>query len=99
MKLDEKKIIEYLEKNQQKKITAWQLLQETGACDTGLDKLSTEDLFRIDKEIFEIGKKNGFLLSKRHHYLNCSECHGILILKSFQTTTTILKMNCNGDRM
>ena len=68
MKLDEKKIIEYLEKNQRKKITTWQLLQETGACDTGLDKLSTEDLFIIDKEIFEIGKKNGFLLSKRHHY-------------------------------
>ena len=68
MKINEEMIIEYLGKNLWEKATTWQVLQETGACDTDLNSLSTEDLIKLDKEIFEIGRRNDYLLSKRHHY-------------------------------
>ena len=68
MKLDEEIIISYLEKNTWKKTTSYRLVQETGACDVDLKDLDIEELFKLDHEVFEIGKKNNYLLSKRHHY-------------------------------
>ncbi|MBR0420386.1 MAG: sel1 repeat family protein [Erysipelotrichaceae bacterium] len=68
MKLDEEKIVEYLRNNMRGYITSYQLVDKTGACDTDLKKLSMEELFKLDEEVFEIGKRNNYLLSKRHHY-------------------------------
>lgn len=70
MRLDKEKIVAYLEQNTRERISSYQLVQKTDASDVNLNQLSTEDLFRLDEEIFEIGKKNGFLLSKRHHYFD-----------------------------
>ena len=68
MKLNEKRIVDYLEEHKDEYITSYQLVDVTKACDEDLIKLGTQELFELDKQAFEIGKENGFFLSKRHHF-------------------------------
>ena len=64
MKIDEKKIVEYLKNHLGESISPVQIVQKTGACDEELD---FTNLFEITDEVFRIGRKNGFWLYMAHH--------------------------------
>lgn len=44
MKLNEKRIVDYLEEHEGEYITSYQLVAVTGACDEDLSKLDTQEL-------------------------------------------------------
>ena len=68
MKLNEKAIVDYLERNAGKFMSSWQLVSITNASNKSMEDLTTVELFEMDEEVFNIGRRNGFYLSKRHHW-------------------------------
>ena len=67
MKINKKKLLEYLEEHIGDNMNMLDLIEESGACEGISEEEIREDLLRINREIREIAEDNGYRLNSHHH--------------------------------
>ncbi len=67
MKLNEKRIIEYLRNHVDEEISSYLLVQEAGASEKDLRELERNELFDMNDQVHRIARDNGFRLDMRKH--------------------------------
>ena len=67
MKLNEEKIINYLNEHEGRYITSYMLVRDADAYEGDLKKIQESDKMDIETEVFRIAEENGFELNKKHH--------------------------------
>ncbi len=67
MKINEKKVLEYLEKHIGDRETTFSIMNRSGAYDENCDEKNRKDMMEIDSEIRKIAEDNGYRFNSHHH--------------------------------
>ncbi len=68
MKIDEKKLIEYLKNHIGENTTTWRLAVDSGVCEGMNNDEIDANIAQIQRAIHKIAEKNKFRLNNDHHY-------------------------------
>ncbi|MBQ1482783.1 MAG: hypothetical protein IIZ28_04340 [Erysipelotrichaceae bacterium] len=67
MKINEKKLLDYLERHIGERMRSIDLLMESEVCEGKSKKEILDHIMRLDEEVHKIAEDNGYFLNSRHH--------------------------------
>ncbi|MCR4632532.1 MAG: hypothetical protein K5648_00225 [Erysipelotrichaceae bacterium] len=67
MKINEKKVLDYLEMHVGDRMMSFDLVMESGACEGESEKQILEHMMELDRKVRKIAADNGYCFNSHHH--------------------------------